>query len=89
MSLERPGPVNGETSGRVAGQDMRLAHDSEQRPDQRARKRITRSVSLANWLRDKVIGLTATVRLNTERARSATGGRTAMGNGLASASPGP
>ena len=34
---------------------------------------ITRSVSLANWLRDKVIGLTATVRLNTERTWSTTG----------------
>jgi hypothetical protein len=28
----RPGSVNGESSGRVAGQDMRLAHDAAQRP---------------------------------------------------------
>jgi len=32
-------PVHGEADGRVAGQDVRLAHDVGQRPEQRARKR--------------------------------------------------
>ena len=41
---------------------------------------ITRAVSLARRFRDKVTGLTATVRLSTERAWS-TLGPAAMGNG--------
>jgi hypothetical protein len=32
-ALETAGPVNGETGGRVASQDMRLAHDGGQRAD--------------------------------------------------------
>jgi hypothetical protein len=38
MSPETAGPVRGEAGGRVAGQDVRLAHDAGQRPQQRARK---------------------------------------------------
>ena len=39
MSPETARPVHGVTGGRVAGQDVRLAHDARQRPEQRARKR--------------------------------------------------
>jgi hypothetical protein len=39
MPQETAGPVNGETGGRVAGQNMRLAHDGGQRLEQRAQQR--------------------------------------------------
>jgi hypothetical protein len=39
MALETACPVNGETGGRVAGQDVRLAHDGGERLQQRARQR--------------------------------------------------
>jgi hypothetical protein len=40
MAAEAPGPVNGEPGGRVAGQDVLLAHDRRQRPQYRDRKRF-------------------------------------------------
>jgi hypothetical protein len=67
MPPETAGPVHGEAGGRVAGQDMRLAHNPGERPEQPPGSDITRSVSSARRLRDKVTGLTATVRLSTER----------------------
>jgi len=70
---ETPGPVHRETRDRVAGQNMRLAHDAGQRPQQPARQRHHPPSLTGRRLRDKLTGLTATVRMNTERVWSTFG----------------
>ena len=49
---ETASPVDGETGGRVAGQDVRLAHDASQRPEQRPRHRF--SPNLAFWYKSSL-----------------------------------
>jgi hypothetical protein len=77
MALEPARPVNSETGRRVTSQDMRLAHDGGQRPEQRARQRHHPLSFIGPPVPDKVTGLTATVHLSTERASGPTSGLSA------------
>ena len=77
MALKPARPVHGETGRRVTSQDMRLAHDAGQRPEQRARKRHHPLSFTGPPVPDKMTGLTATVRLRTERASEPTSGLSA------------